>query len=297
MAGKRKKKNHTGNLENIKGWDKEALKEEVDGYAEGTIVNWSELARRYGVTDKTGNTAKNGGQIIQDVLISMGVNVHQFKNPKSINSCNERKKRARKRKLRGRGGEITVPTPDTNNTLKNKLKLQIRNGDISIGEMIVPKRFKKLVLNKDNKIVTTEFVVEGRKRPLDEIRKNTLKKQKEFLRQHPDNHYDEMPRLDVVERLTLLNEFDDADGLTKMRKKLKSLERTRHLAIWHDHSTVANHGHLLFMVSALYDPACYLTSAEYKAKTGQDINIQEEIERPQVYIIARYDIKKQAGKS
>ena len=42
------------------------------------------------------------------------------------------------------------------------------------------------------------------------------------------------------------------------------------------------------MVSALYDPAFHLTSAEYKAKTGQDVNIQDEIERPQVYIIARY---------
>ena len=171
--------------------------------------------------------------------------------------------------------------------IKEKLKVQIMNGDISIGEMIVPKRFK-LVLNRNNEIEITEFVVEGRKRPLEEIRRKTLERQKEFLRQHPDSHYDEMPRLEVVERLTQLNEFNDEDGLTKMRNKLKSLERTRHLMIWHDHSSVANHGHLLFMVAALYDPAFHLTSAEYKATTGQDVNIQDEIERPQVYIIARY---------
>ena len=285
--GKRKKKNHTGDLENIRGWDKEALKQEVDGYAEGTTVNWSELARRYHVTDKKGNLAKNGGQIIQDVLISMGVNIHQFKKYPVGIRCNSESTRVRRRKLRGKGGEITAPTPETNDSLKNRLKIKISNGEISIGEMIVPKRYKKLILNKNNEIEATEFVVEGRKRPLDEIRRITLCKQKEFTRQHTDNYYDEMSRLDVVERLTELNEFNDNDSLTKMRKKLRSLERTRHLTIWHDHSTVANHGHLLFMVSTLYDPALYLTSAEYKVKTGKDINIQEEVECPQVYIIAR----------
>ncbi|KAK3715334.1 hypothetical protein QZH41_010105 [Actinostola sp. cb2023] len=57
--------------------------------------------------------------------------------------------------------------------------------------------------------------------------------------------------------------------------------------IWHDHSTVANHGHLLFLATVAYDPAFHLTSQEYKEKTGKDIDIQEEVESPQVYIIAR----------
>jgi len=154
--------------------------------------------------------------------------------------------------------------------------------------MIVPKRYRKLVLNKNNEVEAVEFVVEGRKIPLDEIRKVTLERSKDFVRQHPDEFYDEMSRLDVVSRLTQLNEFDDTEGLTKMRNKLKALERTRHMIIWHDHSTVANHGHLLFMVSILYDPAFHLTSEEYKFKTGKLVDIQEEVESPQVYIIARY---------
>ena len=111
------------------------------------------------------------------------------------------------------------------------------------------KRYKKLILTKNNKIEATAFVEKGRKRSLDEIRQITLCKQ-EFTRQHPENYYDEMSRLDVTECLTELNKFND-DSLIKMGKKLKSLERTRHPTIWHDHSTVANHGHLLFMVSTL----------------------------------------------
>ena len=279
-SGLRKKKNHSGNIENMKGFDKCTLKNEVNGYAEGTIVNWSDLARRYKITNKRGSPAKNGGQIVQDFLVSEGIDVDKFK--KTI-----KQDRVRRRKLRGKGGEISLPTPETNDSLKNTLKAKILNGDIHVGEMIVPKKYSKLVLSKDNEIQAEEFVVQGRKIPLDEIRKYTLERQKEFVHQNPDSHYQNMTRLDAVQRLTDLNEFDDSEGLTTMKEKLKSLERTRHLMIWHDHSTVANHGHLLFMVSVIYDPAFHLTSAEYKTKTGKDIDIQEEVERPQVYIIAR----------
>ena len=38
--------------------------------------------------------------------------------------------------------------------------------------------------------------------------------------------------------LIRLNEFDESEGLTIMRKRLKLLERTMHLIIWYDHSSV-----------------------------------------------------------
>ena len=81
------------------------------------------------------------------------------------------------------------------------------------------------------------------------------------MRVKPDEFYDEMPREQVVSSwLNELNEYYESDGLTKRRKQLKTMERTRHLQIWHDHSTLANHGHILFMVSCLYDPAVHLTN-------------------------------------
>ena len=143
-------------------------------------------------------------------------------------------------------------------------------------------------MDKDKNIKEIEVIAEGRKRPLEEIRKKMLEKQHHFIRSHPDQHYDEMPRLEVAARLRELNEIDDSEGLTIMRKRLKLLERTRHLLIWHDHSTVANHGHLLFMCTVLYDPAFHLTTEEYKERTGREVDIQAAVEQPQVYIIARY---------
>ena len=190
-------------------------------------------------------------------------------------------------------GEITIPTPETNDFIKEQLKTKIRTKEFSIGELIVPKKFKKLLLDKDNNIKEVEFITEGRKRPLDEIREKMLEKQIQYTRSHPDLYYDEMTRIEVASRLKELNELDETEGLTKMRKKLKSLERTRHLIVWHDHSTVANHGHLMFMISVLYDPAFHITTEEYKEKTGKNIDIQEAVEQPQVYIIARYSNKLQ----
>ena len=105
-------------------------------------------------------------------------------------------------------------------------------------------QYEKLVLDKDGNIKKTEFVVEGRKQPLEEIRKKTLKLHEKFMRVKPDEFYNERPREQLVSRLTELNEYDENDGLTKMRKKPKKMECTRHLPIWHDHSTLANHRHI-----------------------------------------------------
>ena len=112
-----------------------------------------------------------------------------------------------------------------------------------------------------------------------------MKKHKEFTRHHPDQHYDEMFRLDVSNRLNELGELDDGEGLAAMRQKLKKIERQRHLLVWHDHSTVANHGHIISMVSCIYDPAFYLTPEEYHRMTGKWVDIQTEIEKPDIYIV------------
>ena len=85
-----------GNLTNVP-WDKEALKEEVVNYPNGTRVNWSDLARRHNIQNTNGETAKNGGQIAQDWLTSAGANVKRFKRS---NTTTE--ERIRRKKLRGR---------------------------------------------------------------------------------------------------------------------------------------------------------------------------------------------------
>ena len=144
-----------------------------------------------------------------------------------------------------------------------------------------------MILDKQNNLKEVEFVVEGRKIPLQDIRERTLKKHMKYTRFHDDNYYDDMPKPQVISKLAALNELKEGEGVTSMRCRLKTLERTRHLKVWHDHSIVANHGHLVFMVAASYDPAHHLTPEEYKAKTGESVDIQTIIEKPEIYIIAR----------
>ena len=50
------KRSPIGNFENMQ-WDKQALLEEVNSYADGTVINWSALARQYQVKNKNGELA------------------------------------------------------------------------------------------------------------------------------------------------------------------------------------------------------------------------------------------------
>ena len=50
----------------------------------------------------------------------------------------------------------------------------------------------------------------------------------------------------------------------KLREKIKQFERTRHLQVWHDASDIAIHGHILFCINVLYDPAVFLREQSLK---------------------------------
>ena len=60
----RKKKDHFGDYTKMT-WNKQALKEEVEGYPDNMKIKRSDVARRYQVTDSKGLPAKNGGQIVK----------------------------------------------------------------------------------------------------------------------------------------------------------------------------------------------------------------------------------------
>lgn len=99
---KRRKKDHVGSSQNVT-WDKQGLKQEVEGYEDGKAVNWSALAKKYNVTNQNGEMAGNGGQIIKEFLQSEGVNVNRLKRPHEYKG---EEKRVRRKKLRGKGGIV-----------------------------------------------------------------------------------------------------------------------------------------------------------------------------------------------
>lgn len=130
------KRSPIGNFENMQ-WDKQALLEEVNSYADGTVNNWSALARQYQVKNKNGEVAKNGGQIVKEYLKSQGVDVTKFK---KRGLQEDEGSHIRKKKKRSAGGEITVPCPVTNENLKKKLNQKILSGEYNVGELIVPRQ-------------------------------------------------------------------------------------------------------------------------------------------------------------
>ena len=87
-----------------------------------------------------------------------------------------------------------------------------------------------------------------------------------------------------MKELKKINEAT-GDDTEEMRDRLKKLQRQRHWLMWHDHSTIANHGHMLFCVRELYDTAIHLSTQELATKTGKNIDVQATIEEPQLYML------------
>jgi hypothetical protein len=138
-----KQKSPVGKFANME-WDKQGMKDEVNSYGDDTLVNWSELARRFQIKNKTGELAQNGGQIAIEWLKSEGVNVERFK--KRRRECNEGN--IRKKLRRAAGGEIAVPCPETNEKVLTKLQEKVLSGEINVGELIVPRKVIKSQLYK-----------------------------------------------------------------------------------------------------------------------------------------------------
>lgn len=105
---------------------------------------------------------------------------------------------------------------------------------------------------------------------------------KELLRVKDDSFYESLTREQLKKELERLHETP-SDNITEMRDKLKEFQRQRHWLIWHDHSTLANHGHMLFCLRELYDPAIHLTREDLPK--ASKIDIQATVEEPQLYIL------------
>jgi uncharacterized protein involved in tolerance to divalent cations len=92
---------------------------------------------------------------------------------------------------------------------------------------------------------------------------------------------------DIGDGLTNINKINVGEEIGDMGKRLMDIERTRHLIISHNLSTVANHSHLVFMVACLYDPACFYTDSGYEQLTKRWICVQVKAETPSVYMVVR----------
>ena len=87
--------------------------------------------------------------------------------------------------------------------------------------------------------------------------------------------------------IIFIKQIDEQRNPDQQREYLKAIQRTRHLIIWSDHSTILNHGHLLMTVKVLYDPAFYWTPQEMHQRTGSQVDVQAIVETPHIYLMGR----------
>ena len=111
------------------------------------------------------------------------------------------------------------------------------------------------------------------------------------MRLHTDDEITNFDKTTLLDFLRERKDFDLTNGKTKNKTELenvlKKYERTRYLMFWHDGSSISNHGHLLMMVSCMYDDGAFLTNHEYQTRSGYVTDMQSIIEKPFVYLIAR----------
>ena len=130
----------------------------------------------------------------------------------------------------------------------------IESGELLLGEPCTLYTATKSTVTSTGEIKFETIQIYGRKIPLHDLRKVLLAKHEKYMRIN-------MPRETTC---THTNEMC-----------------TRHLALWHDHSTILHTGYILFAVWILYDPKVFMTEEEYVSLSGQQIsNLQEIIEEP-----------------
>ena len=158
---------------------------------------------------------------------------------------------------------------------------------LKLVKKIVEREYKKLALGENGDVVTHSFFVNGRNHSLFNLSVKLFKKHSKFMRLNSESYFENLQPTELYKRLSLLGELNLIENINDMKEKLKKYERSRHFVTWHDASVIAHHGHIIFNVHVMYDPAVFYTSGEYKELTGCNVNIQKEVEDPQLYIIGR----------
>ena len=104
------KRSHIPSDENIH-FDVSQICKDVESWPDSMSINWSELARKHGLT------CKNGGQIIKETAQKHGIDVFRFPNQ-------PQKRRTRVCKRRLPGNEISVPMNPTLQNIKEHITIE-----------------------------------------------------------------------------------------------------------------------------------------------------------------------------
>lgn len=253
------------------------LLEEASSWSQQEKVNWTQLARKYGLT------TANGGQVIKEILYDHKIPAASISQRKTRASRRPRKKLKRSR--------VSFPMHRTLNFHRQILKQRIADGELAVGEEVVPSSYPKFSVDLESLTITEENQqVKARKIALQAVREKLLQEHDKLglLRNISDEQFASLTLEEIQTRLQELHEaFQPDDCIEQLRDRLVLISRRRHIKIWHDHSSISGHGHFLVLLSAIYDPAIYYTPEEMEAKTGRKVDVQSVVEAPQIHILGR----------
>ena len=196
--------------------------------------------------------------------------------------------RSRPKRCTMPGGELSSPVLPSVGHIQRERDELIKTGKLQLGEPCAP-----FVLTKDKtcttgKVEQYQVTIEGRKIPLLSLRNKMLQEHEKYMHLPTDIEYQNMTESEVHAKLRCYN-ITVPDNITTgdLRSMLANYQCTRTLAIWHDHASILGSGYILVTVGVIFDPAVFMSEAEYQVKTGKSLNdIQQIIEEPYIHMTA-----------
>ena len=272
----KKVKSHSPSDENHK-WSHDDAMILLQNVPPDQKINWSESARTLGIP------GQNAGQVLKEFAIKHNVDVACLEHRSTPQTP-----RLRRRKKKLPQGEISTASLPSLSVIANERKQLVETGELSLGEPCTPYTITKYIVTTVGDVETQKIEISGRKIPLHELRSTFLKKQEKYMRLSSDEEIANLSKDQIVELMASIRHNMPHDAtLEQLQTEVAKLQRTRTLAMWHDHSTILQTGYILFAIWVIYDPAMFLTAQEYAAKSGQSMqNLQEVIEQPVIYMIA-----------
>ena len=271
-----KRKRHGCKPDNL-AINTEELLQEARMWIPEEQVNWSQLATKYGLT------TSNRGQVIKEFLQEQNIPAASVVQRASIT--------LRRPKKKFKSGRTSLPMHKPVTYQKQKIAEKIQKGELTLGDEVVASEYSHYRIDPDtNTIVEEKGRACARRIPFLQIRKNLLQKHEELgvVRNQPDTYFDTLDTEEVRRKLHELHEpIGSSDTEHELRERLKQISRQRFFKVWHDHATIAGHGHFLVLMSCVYDPAFYYTSDEMKAMKGIDIDVPTLVESPEIHILGR----------
>jgi len=269
-------KSHTRSEQN-QNWNREDAMELLTSHPSDQKINWTQAAKSLNIQ------VGNPGQELKKFAVDKGLDILALDQRTS-----EPPPRVRAVHKKLPGGEISTPALPTVNKIREEKRSLIDDSTLSIGEPCSPYDITKTVVSPDGDVVTNITKICGRKIPLHYLRQKMLEQQEKYMRLWSD---EEIAKLTTDEALTFLHDHHhtpESDAtLAELHQLVASVQRTRAIALWHDHSTILKQGYILFAVWVVYDPAVFLSESEYYHKTKIAVkNIQTIVEQPKIYMIA-----------